>query len=77
MWQNSSEKVTNENEKDICPNIFSNWWSKTNYNNGISKNNEFIKQYIKSTKFRTKNWAEINDDARGTYNTNSQIKFKT
>ena len=29
-----------------------------------------------STKFRTKNWVEINDDSRGTYNTNSQIKFK-
>ena len=29
------------------------------------------------TKFRTKNWVEINDDSRGTYNTNSQIKFKT
>ena len=28
-------------------------------------------------KFRTKNWVEINDDLRGTYNTNSQIKFKT
>ena len=28
------------------------------------------------TKFRTKNWVEINDDARGTFNTNSQIKFK-
>ena len=25
------------------------------------------------TKFRTKNWVEINDDARGTYNTNSQF----
>ena len=24
-----------------------------------------------------KNWAEINDDARGTYNTNSQTRFKT
>ena len=23
------------------------------------------------------NWVEINDDARGTYNTNSQMKFKT
>ena len=30
-----------------------------------------------TTKFRTKNWVEINDDSRGTYNTNSQIKFKT
>ena len=29
------------------------------------------------TKFRTKNWVEINDDAHGTYNENSQIKFKT
>ena len=29
------------------------------------------------TKFRTKNWVEINDDSRGTYDTNSQIKFKT
>ena len=28
-------------------------------------------------KFRTKNWAEINDESRGTYNVNSQIKFKT
>ena len=27
------------------------------------------------TKFRTKNWVEINDDSRGTYNTNSQIKL--
>ena len=31
----------------------------------------------KPTKFRTKNWVEINGDSRGTYNTNSQIKFKT
>ena len=29
------------------------------------------------TKFRKKNWVEINDDARGMYNTNIQIKFKT
>ena len=29
------------------------------------------------SKFRTKNWVEINDDSRGTYNTYSQIKFKT
>ena len=29
------------------------------------------------SKFRTNNWVEINDDARGTYNTNSQIEFKT
>ena len=28
-------------------------------------------------KFKTKNWVEINDDSRRTYNTNSQIKFRT
>ena len=28
-------------------------------------------------KFRRKNWVEINDESRGTYNVNSQIKFKT
>ena len=29
------------------------------------------------SKFRTKNWVEINGESRGTYNVNSQIKFKT
>ena len=29
------------------------------------------------SKFRTKNWVETNDESRGTYNVNSQIKFKT
>ena len=29
------------------------------------------------SKFRTKNWVEINDESRGTYHVNSQIKFKT
>ena len=28
-------------------------------------------------KFKTKNWVQINDDVRGTYNPNSQIRFKT
>ena len=28
------------------------------------------------TKFRTKNWVEVNDESCGTYNVNSQIKFK-
>ena len=32
---------------------------------------------IQPTKFRTKNWIEINNDAREMSNTNSQIKFKT
>ena len=29
------------------------------------------------SKFRAKNWVEINDESIGTYNVNSQIKFKT
>ena len=29
------------------------------------------------SKFKTKYWIEINDESRGTYNANSQIKFKT
>ena len=29
------------------------------------------------SKFKTKNWVEINDESRGTYNVNSPIKFKT
>ena len=28
------------------------------------------------SQLRTKIWVEINDDLRGKYNTNSQIKFK-
>ena len=29
------------------------------------------------SKFKTKKWVEVNDESRGTYNVNSQIKFKT
>ena len=29
------------------------------------------------SKFRTRNWVEINDESRGSYTVNSQIKFKT
>ena len=29
------------------------------------------------SKFRTRNWVEINDESRGAYNVNSQIKFIT
>ena len=29
------------------------------------------------SKFKAKNWVEINDESRGTYNANSQTKFKT
>ena len=29
------------------------------------------------SKFKTRNWVEINDESRGACNVNSQIKFKT
>ena len=29
------------------------------------------------SKFGTKRWVEVNDESSGTYNVNSQIKFKT
>ena len=29
------------------------------------------------SKFKTKNWVKVNDESRGTYNVNSQVKFKT
>ena len=29
------------------------------------------------SKFRTKNWVEINEDVRGVYSPNKQIRFKT
>ena len=32
---------------------------------------------IKPSKFRTRNWVEINDDIRGAYYPDKQIRFKT
>ena len=31
----------------------------------------------KPSKFRTKSWVEINDDVRGVYSPNKEIRFKT
>ena len=28
------------------------------------------------TKFRTKNWVEVNDESRGRYNKNNEARFK-
>ena len=39
-------------------------------------NNEVVlTEYNEPSKFRTRNWVEINDESRGTY-TNNDIKFK-
>ena len=34
-------------------------------------------EWNKLSKFRTRNWVEINDEAKGTHSPNKQIKFKT
>ena len=48
------------------------------YNNGISKIKNLLENRPnQSSKFRTRNWIETNDAARGTYNTNNQVKIKT
>ena len=40
------------------------------------KANSLNDESNKPSKFRTRNWIEINDDSRGTYPVNKQIKFK-
>ena len=54
------------------------WWSEINTIMEYEKIINLLKNTPNQpTKFRTKNWVEINDDSRGTYNTNSPIRFKT
>ena len=36
-----------------------------------------LENTLKISKFRTKNWVEINYKSRGTYNEDSQVRFKT
>ena len=35
-----------------------------------------LNEWNKPSKFRTRNWVEINDDIRGAYSPNKQIRFK-
>ena len=45
---------------------------------GYQKINNLLNNTLNQpSKFRTKNWVEINNESRRNYNTNSQIKFKT
>ena len=39
--------------------------------------NLLISESNKPSKFRARNWVEINDDIRGAYSPNKQIRFKT
>ena len=53
------------------------WWSKINIITEYQKTIYFLGYTPNQiTKIRTKNWIEINDDLRGTNNTDIQIKFE-
>ena len=59
---------------------FSNETANIEHDKRISKERYIYISFYKTnqaSKFRTKNRVKVNDDWRGTYNTNSQIKFKT
>ena len=70
--QNNSETVRNKNDtkylkKDV-------YLQKKEYTKIINLLDNTLTQ---STKLRTKNWVEINDNSHGKYNKNSEIEFKT
>ena len=67
--QNNSEIVTNEHDKEILNERYIMEYQKI-----INLLNNTANQ---TTKFRTENRVEINDNARGTSDKDSQIKFKT
>ena len=68
--QNNSETVTNENDKEIPKERYISPEERQKIMNWLDNAPNQL------TKFMTKNWVEINDDARGTYNKDSQINFK-
>ena len=89
--KNNLETVTNENDKEMPKEMPKERYMSPEEKQKIIDNlrsvyNSIIMEYQKiinllnktpnqPTKFRTKNWVEINNDSRGTYNTNSQIKL--
>ena len=89
--KNNLETVTNENDKEMPKEMPKERYMSPEERQKIIDNlrsvyNSIIMEYQKiinllsktpnqPTKFRTKNWVEINNDSRGTYNTNSQIKL--
>ena len=78
--QNNAEAVTNENDIEIPKERYLSPEERSNIVDNLDINIIMEHQKIinlldntpnQPTKFRTKNWVEINDDARRTYNTNS------
>ena len=87
--KNNSETVTTENDKEIPKEKYTPPEERQKIIDDLRLvYNSIITEYQKirnlldhtpnqPSKSSTKNWVEINDDARGTYNTNNQTKFKT
>ena len=78
--QNNAEAVTNENDIEIPKERYLSPGERSNIVDNLDIDIIMEHQKIinlldntpnQPTKFRTKNWVEINDDARRTYNTNS------
>ena len=65
-------------ESYISPKTENYWWCKYNIIMEYQKIvNLLDHKQNKKSKFRTRNWVEINDESQGTYNAGNQIKFKT
>ena len=80
--KNNSETVTTENDKEIPKEKQKIIDDLRLVYNSIITEYQKIRNLLDHTpnqpsKSSTKNWVEINDDARGTYNTNNQTKFKS
>ena len=86
---NNSETVATENDKEVPKEKYTPPEERQKivddlrlvYNSIITEYQK-IRNLLDHTpnqisKSRTKNWVEINNDARGTFNTNNQTKFKT
>ena len=67
---------TADNSLEIPKEIYIKNIRKINDMNYQKKINLIDNETTQPSKFRSKNWAEINDDTSGTYGTSSQVKFK-
>ena len=89
LLQNNSETITNEHDIEIpkeryiyiCPEERQKIIDDLNYDIIIMEYKKIINflgnASNQPSKVRTKNWVKINDESRGTYNKDKQIRFKT
>ena len=65
LLQINSETITNEHDKE------------THNKDTYLQKKERKLLMIKPSKFKTKNWVEINDESKEAYDEDNQIRFKT